>query len=49
MATICILDDHAPNREFLITLLGYTGHQMSEADTAEEALAITRARPSPTS
>ncbi len=38
MAKILVLDDHAPNREFLITLLGYVGHTMIEAATAEEAL-----------
>jgi signal transduction histidine kinase len=46
MATILILDDRATNREFLLTLLGYTGHTLLEATDAETALAIIRtARP----
>lgn len=43
MATILILDDRAANREFLVTLLGYVGHTLIEAEHAEEALALARA------
>src|SRR5262249_51544036 len=43
MATILIVDDRSTNREFLVTLLGYAGHQPLEASGAAEALARTRA------
>jgi signal transduction histidine kinase len=43
MATILIVDDRPTNREFLITLLGYTGHQILEATDAREALEQVRA------
>lgn len=46
MPTILIVDDRAPNRELLTTLLGYAGHAALEAADAEQALAIVRvARP----
>lgn len=38
MATILIVDDHAINRQFLRTLLGYEGHRLLEA--AEGATAL---------
>jgi CheY-like chemotaxis protein len=31
LATILIVDDRPSNRQFLTTLLGYTGHQVLEA------------------
>ena len=31
MATILVVDDNATNREFLVTLLGYSGHRVLEA------------------
>lgn len=43
MATILILDDRPANREFLVTLLGYAGYSLLEADDAETALASVRA------
>jgi diguanylate cyclase (GGDEF)-like protein/PAS domain S-box-containing protein len=46
MATILVVDDRAPNREFLVTLLGYHGHRMLEASDGAQALAIaTEERP----
>lgn len=43
MAKILIVDDRITNRELLLTLLGYVGHQLLEATDGEEGLAITRA------
>jgi PAS domain S-box-containing protein len=43
MATILIVDDRAPNREFLVALLGYGGHRLLESADGTEGLAITRA------
>src|SRR3954451_13598074 len=46
MATILIVDDHPANRAFLVTLLGYAGHRLSEAaDGAEALVAVRAARP----
>jgi signal transduction histidine kinase len=46
MPTILIVDDRAPNRDLLTTLLGYAGHATLEAADAEQALEIVRsARP----
>ena len=42
-ATILVVDDHAPTRQFLMTLLGYKGHRLLEASDGVEALAIARA------
>jgi CheY-like chemotaxis protein len=42
MATILIVDDHAINREFLETLLGYAGHRVLQAADGAEALQVTR-------
>ena len=44
MAKILVVDDQAPNRELLVTLIGYTGHQALEASDGAEALAIVRAQ-----
>ena len=41
-AKILVIDDRAVNREFLITLLGYKGHQLLEAGDGAEGLAIAR-------
>src|ERR1035437_8474766 len=38
MATILIVDDHAINRQFLHTLLGYEGHRLLEASEGATAL-----------
>ena len=46
MATILVVDDHASNREFLVTLLGYHQHRLLEAADGAEALeVICRDRP----
>jgi signal transduction histidine kinase/CheY-like chemotaxis protein len=42
MATILIVDDLAVNREFLATLLGYSGHRLVEAADGLEALKVAR-------
>ncbi|GIZ52419.1 EAL domain-containing protein [Noviherbaspirillum aridicola] len=44
MATILIVDDHVLNRQFLMVLLGYSGHQLIEATDGIEALDRTRER-----
>lgn len=43
MATILIVDDRPPNREFLVTLLGYGGHRLLEAADGAEGLTVARA------
>src|SRR5437870_5454098 len=43
MATILIVDDRPTNRQFLLTLLGYTEHRLLEAADGAEALALVRA------
>jgi diguanylate cyclase (GGDEF)-like protein/PAS domain S-box-containing protein len=43
MATILIVDDRPTNRQFLLTLLGYTGHRLLEAADGAEALELARA------
>lgn len=40
MATILIVDDRPANRDFLVTLLGYSGHRLLQASDGAEALAI---------
>jgi signal transduction histidine kinase len=42
MATILVIDDHPSNREFLVTLLGYSGHHVLEAADALEGIGQTR-------
>src|SRR5262249_29517346 len=42
MAKILVVDDRAINREFLSTLLGYVGHEVTEAVDGVEALALAR-------
>src|SRR5262249_5758540 len=44
MANILIVDDRPANREYLVTLLGYDGHQVLEATNGLEALAQARAQ-----
>src|SRR6476619_6820520 len=41
-ATILVVDDHAPSRQFLISLLTYKGHHLLEASDGAEALARVR-------
>ncbi|VTR94811.1 multi-sensor hybrid histidine kinase : Multi-sensor hybrid histidine kinase OS=Chthoniobacter flavus Ellin428 GN=CfE428DRAFT_6228 PE=4 SV=1: Response_reg: GAF_3: PAS_4: PAS_4: GAF_2: PAS_9: PAS_3: HisKA: HATPase_c: Response_reg [Gemmata massiliana] len=43
MATILIVDDRPANREFLVTLLGYSDHRLLEAGDGAEGLALVRA------
>src|SRR5207244_10848913 len=43
MAKILIVDDRPTNRQFLLTLLGYTGHRLFEAADGAEALDLVRA------
>jgi signal transduction histidine kinase/DNA-binding NarL/FixJ family response regulator len=43
MAKILIVDDRPTNRQFLLTLLGYTGHRLFEAADGAEALDRVRA------
>lgn len=43
MATILVVDDRPTNREFLVTLLGYKGHQVLQASDGAEALQVVRA------
>ena len=43
MAKILIVDDRPTNRQFLLTLLGYTGHRLFEACDGAEALDLVRA------
>lgn len=42
MAKILIVDDRPANRQYLLTLLGYGGHELLEAADGEEALRLTR-------
>jgi PAS domain S-box-containing protein len=45
-ATILVVDDHAPSRQFLTSLLTYKGHRLLEASDGAEALArVRRERP----
>lgn len=43
MAKILVIDDRPVNREFLVTLLSYAGHQVLEAGEGAEGLAAVRA------
>jgi len=40
VATVLIIDDREANREYLITLLGYSEHHVLEASDGEEGLAV---------
>ncbi|WP_256077704.1 EAL domain-containing protein [Massilia sp. YIM B04103] len=42
MATILIVDDRPSNREYLVTLLGFTPHRLLEACDGVQALALAR-------
>jgi PAS domain S-box-containing protein len=42
-ATILVVDDHAPSRQFLTTLLAYQKYRLLEASDGMEALAVARA------
>jgi signal transduction histidine kinase/CheY-like chemotaxis protein len=43
VAKILLVDDRPTNRQFLLTLLGYTKHRLFEAADGDEALACVRA------
>ena len=43
MASILVVDDHTAGRQFLATLLGYTGHRVFEAENGGQALEIAHA------
>src|SRR5947207_4541631 len=42
MATILVVDDRPSNREYLTTLLAYTGHRLIEAADGAKALELVR-------
>ena len=42
MSSILVLDDRAPERELLSTVLGYVGHTVVQASTGEQALELAR-------
>lgn len=44
MAVVLVLDDRATDRELLVTLLEYGGHEALTAESGDEALATIRAR-----
>jgi len=44
MATILIVDDHVLNRQFLMVLLGYSGHRLVEAADGAEGLKVACAK-----
>jgi len=44
MAKILVVDDRPTNRQFLLTLLGYSGHRLFEAADGAEALVLVRAQ-----
>jgi PAS domain S-box-containing protein len=43
MASILVVDDHPASRQFLVTLLGYSGHRVLEAENGARALEIAHA------
>jgi diguanylate cyclase (GGDEF)-like protein/PAS domain S-box-containing protein len=43
MATVLVVDDRPSNRQFLTTLLGYSGHRLLEAGDGAEALRMIEA------
>jgi PAS domain S-box-containing protein len=43
MSSILVLDDRAPERELLSTVLGHVGHTVLEASSGEQALELARA------
>ena len=44
MAKILVIDDHAVNRELIVALAGYEGHEALEAGDGAEGLALVRER-----
>ncbi|MFI5889746.1 SpoIIE family protein phosphatase [Actinoplanes sp. NPDC051513] len=45
MATVLVVDDDAPSREFMRTLLRYRGHEVEQASDGDSALAMAALRP----
>jgi serine phosphatase RsbU (regulator of sigma subunit)/CheY-like chemotaxis protein len=45
MATVLVVDDDAPSREFMRTLLSYRGHEVEQASDGGSALAMAARRP----
>jgi CheY-like chemotaxis protein len=45
MATVLVVDDDAPSREFMRTLLSYRGHQVEQASDGDSAFAMAARRP----
>jgi PAS domain S-box-containing protein len=45
MARILVVDDRAENRDFLLTLLGYGGHEIFQASDGSAALSVARRHP----
>src|SRR4051812_12770605 len=45
MATLLIVDDDAPSREFMRTLLTYRGHRVEQASDGDRALRMAARRP----
>ncbi|MFF5289929.1 SpoIIE family protein phosphatase [Paractinoplanes globisporus] len=45
MATVLVVDDDAPSREFMRTLLRYRGHRVEQASDGDSALVMAASRP----
>ncbi|NMO49872.1 SpoIIE family protein phosphatase [Actinoplanes sp. TBRC 11911] len=45
MATVLVVDDDAPSREFMRTLLNHRGHQVEQAFDGDSALVLAARRP----
>jgi signal transduction histidine kinase/CheY-like chemotaxis protein len=44
VSTILVVDDQASNREYLVSLLGYLGHEVLQAENGAEGIEIARSR-----
>ena len=42
MPTVLVVEDRPTDREFLVSILGGSGHDVLETDTGHEALSLTR-------
>jgi PAS domain S-box-containing protein len=45
VATVLVVDDDAPSREFMCTLLSYRGHEIREASNGDSALSLIARQP----
>jgi serine phosphatase RsbU (regulator of sigma subunit)/CheY-like chemotaxis protein len=45
VATVLVVDDDAPSREFMRTLLSFRGHEVEQASDGDSALAMAARRP----